>query len=63
MIILAQLTLNYLKKNLKVVNPNLKKDRAKEKTKPTDVILSIKGNLINITMDYFKKTICINILF
>lgn len=49
--LITGLDLNYLKKNLKVVNPNLKKDRAKEKTKPTDVILSIKGNLINIEMN------------
>ena len=49
--LITGLDLDYLKKNLKVVNPNLKKSRAKEKTKPTDVILSIKGNLINIEMN------------
>ena len=48
------INLEYLKLNLKVVNPNLPKSRAKEKNKPTDVLLSVEGHLINIEMNNGK---------
>ena len=40
--------LDYLKKNLKVINTNLPLDKAKSKASNADVLLSVKRNIINI---------------
>ena len=41
----------YLKKHLKVINSNLEKKKAYEKTKITDVLLSVEGHIINLEMN------------
>ena len=53
---ITKLDLNYLKENLKVINSNLPKSRAFEKTSITDVLLSVDGNILNIEMnnEYYK---------
>ena len=42
---------NYLKNNLKILNSEIPKTNIKEKRKTTDVLLSVKGNIINIEMN------------
>ena len=43
--------MKYLKKNLKVVNSNLPIENINEKSKTTDVLLSVEGNIINLEMN------------
>ena len=41
----------YLTKNLKVINNELSKTKIRERTKRTDVLLSIEGHIINLEMN------------
>lgn len=48
---LTNINEGYLKQNLKVISNNLPKKRANEKTKETDILLSVEGHIINIEMN------------
>lgn len=53
---ITKMDLEYLKKNLKVINTNIPKERAYEKTTEADILLSVEGNILNLEMnkDYYE---------
>ena len=52
---ITKLDYKYLKNHLVVVNPELIKENYKEKSKTTDVLLTLDGNIINIEMNRCYK--------